>query len=77
MQTGNAWPMLGEDGEYFYIFRNQYGGYMIPKAELGEKEKEFRLFMEKQTKQTFEAKAAPVLKLLRKMDTQRQKSRQS
>ena len=46
-------------------------------AELGEKEKEFRLFMEKQTKQTFEAKAAPVLKLLRKMDTQRQKSRQS
>ena len=68
---------LGEDGEYFYIFRNQYGGSMIPKAELEEKEKEFRLFMEKQTKQTFETKAAPVLKLLRKMDTQRQKSRQS
>ena len=66
---------LVEDGEFFYIFRNQYGGYMIPKAELEEKEKEFRLFMEKQTKQTFETKAAPVLKLLRKMDTQRQKSR--
>lgn len=68
---------LGEDAEYFYIFRNQYGGYMIPKAGLGEKEKEFRLFMENKTQQVFEAKAAPILKLLRKMDTQKQKSRKS
>ena len=68
---------LGEDAEYFYIFRDQYGGYMIPKAELGEKEKEFRLFMEKKTQQTFEAKAAPILKLMRRMDTQKQKSRKS
>lgn len=66
---------LGEDGEYFYIFRDQYGGYMIPKAELGETEKEFRIFMEKQTGQTFAAKAAPLVKLLRKMDTKKQSSR--
>lgn len=68
---------LGEDGEYFYLFRNQYGGYMVPKAALGEREKEFRLFVEEQTKKTFETKTAPVMKLLRRMDTQKQKSRQS
>lgn len=68
---------LGEDGEYFYIFRNQYGGYMVPKAELGEREKEFRLFMERQTNKPFETKAAPVMKMLRRMDTKKQTSRKS
>lgn len=68
---------LGEDGEYFYIFRNQYGGYMVPKAELGEREKEFRLFMERQTNKPFETKAAPVMKMLLRMDTKKQTSRKS
>lgn len=58
---------LAEDAAYFYIFRNQYGGYMIPKEELGEKAEAFRAFMEKQTKQTFAMKAAPILKLLSKL----------
>lgn len=57
---------LGEDGEYFYLFRDQYGGYMIPKTELGDKESDFRAFVEKKTQKTFETKAAPILKLMRK-----------
>lgn len=62
---------LGEDGEYFYLFRNQFGGYMIPKEELGEKEKDFRLFMEQKTNQSFQSTMAPIVKLLRKAARQK------
>ncbi|MBP3657316.1 MAG: YcxB family protein [Clostridia bacterium] len=58
-------PDIGEDGDYFYIFRNQYGGYMIPKKELGKKEDEFRAFIESKTGKSFKIKAAPIVKLLR------------
>lgn len=27
---------LGEDQRFFYLFRDSYGGYMIPKEELGD-----------------------------------------
>lgn len=64
---------LGEDREYFYLFRNQYGGYMIPKSELGEKTDDFRAFMESKTGKSFNVQAAPFIKLLRRMDV---KSRQ-
>jgi len=64
---------LGEDREYFYLFRNQYGGYMIPKSELGEKADDFRAFMESKTGKSFSVQAAPFIKLLRRMDV---KSRQ-
>ena len=57
---------LGEDLEYFYMFRDQYGGYMIPKAELGEKAGEFRSFLEKKAKQSFKAQMSPLLRLMRK-----------
>jgi len=57
---------LGEDREYFYLFRNQYGGYMIPKKELDEKEKEFRLFIEEKTGKTFQSRSAPVVRFLRR-----------
>ena len=57
---------LGEDHEYFYMFRDQYGGYMIPKAELGEKTGEFRSFLEKKAGQSFKAQMAPLLRVMRK-----------
>lgn len=38
---------LGEDREAFYIFRNQYGGYMIPKEALGEKADSLRSLLER------------------------------
>ena len=59
---------LGEDREYFYLFRNQYGGYMIPKTELGDKTDDFRAFMENKTGKSFNVQAAPVIKMLRRMD---------
>ncbi|MBE5799403.1 MAG: DUF2892 domain-containing protein [Clostridiales bacterium] len=62
---------LGEDLENFYMFRDQYGGYVIPKAELGEKEGDFRVFLEKKTGQSFHAQMSPLLKLLRKKTTQK------
>lgn len=64
---------LGEDGKYFYLFRNQYGGYMIPKEELGGKSDDFRAFIENKTGKSFNVQAAPFVKLLRRMDV---KSRQ-
>lgn len=64
---------LGEDREYFYLFRNQYGGYMIPKTELGDKADDFRAFMENKTGKSFNVQAAPFIKMLRRMDI---KSRQ-
>ena len=60
---------LGEDMENFYLFRDRYGGYVVPKAELGEKEAEFRAFIEKKTKQTFRVQMSPVLKMLRRKTT--------
>lgn len=57
---------LGEDLDNFYVFRDQYGGYVIPKAELGEREAAFRSFLEKKAHQSFQAQMSPLLKLLRK-----------
>lgn len=72
-ENANGVPMvykdihrLGEDVENFYMFRDQYGGYVVPKSELGEKEAEFRAFLEKKTGQNFRAQMSPLLKLLRK-----------
>lgn len=36
---------MGEDEEYFYLFRDENGGYMIPKKELGKNVEKFRTFM--------------------------------
>lgn len=40
---------LGEDGDRFYIFRDEYGGYVIPKEAFGDKMNEFKLFIESRT----------------------------
>lgn len=44
---------LGEDLNAFYIFQNQYGGYMIKKAHLGDREEEFSEFIKRKTGQNF------------------------
>ena len=44
---------MGEDGDYYYIFRNEYGGYMIPKPALGDRTQAFRDFIEKKTGKVF------------------------
>ena len=67
---------LGEDGDYFYLFRDQYGGYMIPKEELGKDVDDFRFFVEQKAGKTFQTQIAPVFKLIRKIDSQMRKSSQ-
>lgn len=57
---------MGEDPDYFYIFRDQHGGYMIPKSELTD-EDAFRDFLERKTGKNVESRMAPVVRLIRKM----------
>ncbi|MEA4933722.1 MAG: hypothetical protein VB071_09155 [Lawsonibacter sp.] len=58
---------LGEDMTYYYIFRDQFGGYMIPKAALGDQSRGFRNFLEQKSGLTFHMRTAPVVHLLRSM----------
>lgn len=57
---------LGEDRGYFYIFRDQYGGYMIPKKELEDQEN-FRYFIQRKSGLKFERKMPPIARLMQKM----------
>lgn len=54
---------LGEDYDAFYLFRSQYGGYRVPKAELGEKEGAFRRFVEEKTGKLFIRRVTPLNRL--------------
>lgn len=47
---------LGADLYNYYIFQTEYGGYMIPKSELGDKSIEFKNFIEKKTGKMFISK---------------------
>lgn len=58
---------LGEDREYFYIFRDQHGGYMIPKSELGGGQEDFRYYIQRCTGKKFESKMPPIAKLMQKI----------
>ena len=62
---------LGEDAGYFYLFRDQYGGYMIPKEQLGERAESFRAFVEGNTGQRFRSRMAPVIRLMRSLGTKK------
>lgn len=64
---------IAEDGDYFYLFRNQYGGYMVPKDQLQGKIDEFRFFLEEQSGQICQVNAAPWVKLIRKMSSPNRK----
>ena len=57
---------LGEDVNFFYIFRDSYGGYMIPKEQLGDKRDEFRAFVQQKSGKYFETRrTSPLQKFLR------------
>lgn len=58
---------MGEDAGNFYIFRDSYGGYMIPKETLGEQEQAFRQFMLTKSGQTFRSRQAPIMRLISKL----------
>lgn len=58
---------LGEDMNYFYLFRDEYGGYMIPKEALKDKTDSFRSFLEEAASQRFRMRTAPVIKLIRSL----------
>ena len=58
---------LGEDMRYFYLFRDQYGGYMVPKEQLADETSKFRGFLEEKTRLTFRSRSAPVLRLARRL----------
>jgi hypothetical protein len=51
---------LGEDRDAYYLFRSQYGGYRIPREALGEREGEFRRFVENKTGKLFIRRLTPL-----------------
>lgn len=50
---------LGEDREAFYLFRDRYGGYRVPKSALGGKEDAFRAQLEGRTGRRFLRRRTP------------------
>lgn len=64
---------ISEDAQYFYLFPNQYGGYMLPKEQLNGKVDEFRRFLEQRTGQRMDVKAAPWVKLIRSLSASKGK----
>lgn len=64
---------IAEDSDYFYLFRNQYGGYMVPKNQLNGKVDDFRYFLEERTGQRCDMKAAPWIRLIRWMYSPKKK----
>jgi hypothetical protein len=60
---------LGEDMKAYYLFRDQYGGYMIPKAELGEQEEAFRNFVQSKTGKKFIRRLTPIRRLRMWLDS--------
>lgn len=55
---------VGENASYFFVFRDQFGGYMIPKAELGDRVSAFRSFIEEKTGKPVALKASPLRRML-------------
>ena len=62
---------LGEDARAFYLFRDQYGGYMIPKRELGDREAAFKSFVEERTGKLFQGKFSPLARLRARLHERR------
>lgn len=55
---------LGEDIGNLYIFRTEYGGYMIPKSEIGDENiVEFKKFIEKKTGKIFVSRGSRFVEL--------------
>lgn len=58
---------MGEDLNYFYLFRDRYGGYMIPKNAIGSDTAAFRRFLTEKTGQAFRNPKFPLQTLLAKL----------
>lgn len=59
---------LGEDNQNFYIFRDRYGGYVLPKEKLADREDAFRSFVEGKTGKFFRRRRqAPIRRLMQWM----------
>lgn len=58
---------MGEDLRYFYLFRDEYGGYMIPKEALGARPEDFRRFLQEKTGQSVHSRQAPIVRLLNRL----------
>ena len=58
---------LGEDANYFYLFRDQYGGYMLPKEELGDETERFREFIQEKSGQKFCVQMSPALQMIHRL----------
>lgn len=54
---------MAEDGNYIYIFRDKFGGYMIPKSSLREEEAPFRRFLQEKTGKTIYRKKTPAQRI--------------
>lgn len=54
---------LGEDMKAYYLFRDQFGGYMIPKSELGNREEDFRKALQERTGKKFIRRLTPIRRL--------------
>lgn len=59
---------LGEDLKAYYLFQNQFGGYRIPKEALGEREEDFRTFVQAKTGKKFIRRLTPLRRLRSWMD---------
>ena len=51
---------LGEDAGAYYLFRNEYGGYRVPKEQLGERAEEFRGSIQDRTGLLFIRRLTPL-----------------
>lgn len=58
---------IGEDAGYIYIFRDEFGGYMIPKKALGGRTADFRVFLEEKAGQTVRNSNVPAVRLLNRI----------
>lgn len=59
---------IGQDKDYYYIFRDEYGGYVIPKAELGDREEEFVSFLKEKANRYIMSKyTPPIVRLIDKI----------
>ena len=54
---------LGEDRNAYYLFRDRYGGYRVPKAALGKREEEFRSWLQNKTGLHFYRRLTPLGRL--------------
>ena len=54
---------IGEDMGAYYLFRNEYGGYRIPKEQLGEREDAFRRFIQDKTGKLIMRRVTPLNRL--------------